>query len=116
MTLSQLCADLIAADKGLCEDSGYQINSEAIWTRIDLANLAVLDELGARTRVSDFQYETLCRFYATRFRLPTIYISNLGLKELEQLYDDRATSRLGSGTVAVVEAPDQRTQTHWSRT
>ena len=61
--------------------------------------MTVLDELGTRQQVSDFQYEVTKKAIDTREGRPAIVISNLSLTALAKVYDDRIAARLSEGTV-----------------
>lgn len=87
--------------------TGYRKTVADVWASWDQAAFAVMDELGARTRVSDHAYDTVKRAIDSRFARPTLYISNLGQTELAKVYDDRIVSRLSEGTVVVISG-DQR--------
>lgn len=82
--------------------SGYKrtvFEVEADWTR---ANLAVLDEIGERTEVSESHYEITKKLIDLRERdglKPTVYISNRSPSELSKIYSDSIASRLTMGTV-----------------
>ena len=84
------------------------ITPEDLWRRVGRAQLFVLDEIGARDRVSDFHYETVQRVLDDRMNKPTVCISNLPLAKVADLYDDRIASRLGAGLVRVLEGKDRR--------
>lgn len=101
-TLPELCALLIEAQNERLHDHlGYRRTQSALWKEWTYANIAVLDEIGVRSNVSDFARETIWRAMETRMRerLPLMVISNLELAEIDQLYDARIASRLAEGTV-----------------
>lgn len=85
-----------------------KMTPEIVWARMLVAPIVVLDELGARDRVSDFHYETLKKALDVRERKPAVYISNLPLGQIATLYDDRIASRLSSGTVHELKGIDRR--------
>lgn len=60
--------------------------------------LFVLDEIGLRPP-TDMQREVLSMTVDKREGLPTAYISNLGLAEIAEIYDDRTASRIAQGTI-----------------
>lgn len=100
---STLCDWARMAQAGTLQYStGHPKSSVELWREWENANLGILDELGIRARASDFQYETLKRAIDAREEKPAIYISNLSLEELAQVYDDRIVSRLGCGTVLMM--------------
>lgn len=84
--------------------------TERTWKEWTASRLTVLDEIGAREKVGDFVYNTTKQLIDVRAGKPLIVISNLDLKALSVLYDDRLTSRLGSGTVVKLEGEDRRLQ------
>lgn len=108
----RLCEDLILAAKG---QLSWGVNGQRenltpfiLWQRITRAPLMVLDEIGARNRVSDFAYETVQRVLDDRHGKPLVCISNLDPARLAQLYDDRIVSRLAAGTVFHLTGEDRR--------
>lgn len=70
--------------------------------------LAVLDELGERSKNTDVNYTTVKRFADERDRKPTIYISNLSPNDIASAYDDRIASRVLCGTCFDLTGPDRR--------
>lgn len=109
---ADLCEELRRADAGRLETRrtgyGQTIWPEDMWEWIKKAPLVVLDELGCRDRVSDFQYETAKRVLDKREGRPLMVLSNLTLAVLAELYDDRFVSRLASGTVLELAGEDRR--------
>ena len=99
-SLPELCDLLITAQKGeLAYSSGHRRFTEDVWSAWRNAHLVVLDEIGARDKVSDHHYETLKWAMDRREGQPAVFISNHEkLSELGHLYDDRIASRLSSGT------------------
>lgn len=107
--LPWLVQSLIDANQGLvCDDTGQRIRGRTIWLGWAGADLTILDELGSRDTVTDYQYETLKRAIDTRHGKPCIWISNLSLDRLAGVYDDRIASRLAEGTVFDAGAKDRR--------
>ena len=78
------------------------------WDCWRAVELAVLDEIGSRERVSDFHYKCVKRAIDAREGYPAIYITNLGLNNIAKIYDDRIASRLSGGTVIHVAGKDRR--------
>lgn len=111
-TVARLCADLIEASKDHLywhqEGRSGFVHPAHIWERIEKAPLVVLDELGARERVSDHHYETVQRVLDDRQGQPLVCISNLDEMGITKLYDDRILSRLASGTVIQLQGDDRR--------
>lgn len=111
-TAASLCEELIDSQKGRLTIKGEQgpctIHPEMFWGRISRATLVVVDDLGSRSEVSDFHYETIKRLLDTREQKPTMFTSNFELSRLTKLYDARVASRLTAGTVLLVEGEDQR--------
>ena len=109
--LAGWCLRLEHARAGRLEtDRGYAISVLGAWHSWETAALGIIDELGGRERVSDYQRETLLGLLGKRAGRPSIYISNLSIKELADVYDDRIASRLGGGTVVMFDGPDRRLQ------
>ena len=101
------------SDKGTLvggEPMFEKITRPMVWKEIEAAELAVLDELGARVQVTDFQYETLKQWLEVRQDTPHIVISNLGPDDLARKYDDRIVSRLCAGTVVDLSGLADRRQ------
>lgn len=77
----------------------------------DRTSLAILDELGERTNVSDLQHISLKRFadyQELENNRVAIYISNLKPSELARLHDDRICSRVLCGTRFELKGKDRR--------
>lgn len=99
-TLPDFCRKVIDAQhERLVWSSGHLRSEHELWAAWADVPLAVLDEIGARERVSDFHYETLKRLIDLREGKPAIFVSNLPLELLYQIYDDRIASRLTAGTI-----------------
>jgi hypothetical protein len=110
LSVADLCEMLIAASKGqLSWSNGFARTVTEIWQAWTTSTLTVLDEIGTRGAVSDFQYETVKRAIDSREGQPAVFISNHDPVGLEMLYDDRIASRLASGTLWAVKG-DRRLQ------
>lgn len=107
-TFPQLCEHLIALGRGEVEFGQQTDTPQRWWRRYAELDLVVIDELGTRDRVTDFQRETAQRSLDERIGRPTAVVSNLSLGELAGLYDDRIASRLAAGTLLRFEGPDRR--------
>lgn len=81
---------------------------DSFWADIAERNLIVVDEVGARDRVTDFAYNMLKGVLDKREGRPLIVISNVTANAIAHLFDDRIASRLFCGTVCHVEGDDQR--------
>ena len=97
-----------ATAKELESEQGYLIFPGDIWGLWRVAELVVLDELGSRETVSDWQYECVKRAIDEREGRPAVFISNLLIEGLVRVYDDRIASRLACGTVVKFDGPDRR--------
>ena len=77
-----------------------------------MKELAILDELGTRNRVTDIEYSVVKRFADLREQQnarAAIYISNLAPGEIgSNLYDGRIVSRLTCGTWFELKGNDRR--------
>jgi DNA replication protein DnaC len=108
----ELCDTLIRAQQGRLEWShegrGGTRWPEQVWSDLAKAPLVVLDELGARERVSDAHYDAVKRLLDERHGTPLLLLSNHDLGALALLYDDRIASRIGGGTVCRLDGPDRR--------
>jgi len=79
------------------------------WEDWEKAKLVCLDEMGERMTVSDSAYGAVKRAIDLRLGKPAIYISNLKMSELAEVFDARIVSRLGAGTrVEMWDWPDRR--------
>lgn len=111
-TVAGLCEQLVAAANGRLtwnkEGRGGEIFPERLWQQIHASPLVVLDEIGCRDKVTDFQYEVTKRLVDEREFRAMVAISNLGLSRLEQLYDARLVSRLARGKVVQLAGSDRR--------
>lgn len=106
--MTDLLDDLIAAMKGeLFDHDGDKVASRRIWHEWTEADMAILDDIGCRDRVSDHHYETL-KSALDRRRGPSIYLSNVSPDAIARLYDDRIASRLCAGTVFECVGVDRR--------
>lgn len=71
----------------------------------------IFDDIGAQ-KISEFVLETWYNIIDKRYRddIPTMFTSNLSLKELSILMGDRITSRIASGAVFELKGNDKRLQ------
>lgn len=113
---STLLEKLIQSQQGRLEwhQGGYGgvIWPEQFWNQIRRSPLVVLDELGARDKVSDHHFDSIKRLIDERESKPLVAISNLDLGRIGHLYDDRIASRLSSGTVVKLSGEDRRIRKH----
>ena len=107
-TVQTLCEELIAVQNGLREYGEQTDRPHWWWRRYRELECVVVDELAARERVSDFQYETVKRAIDERQENPAVFISNLDLERIAKAYDDRIASRLAGGTVIHFNGDDLR--------
>lgn len=112
LTAAGLAAQLIEAQQGRLswshEGRSGSLWPETLWGRWQRAPLMVLDELGARERVSDHHYEAVQRMLDERLDSPLVCISNLDGEGIARVYDDRILSRLAAGTVVHFQGKDRR--------
>lgn len=92
----------------LWNSAGYLVTPSAFWSRIREAPLVVVDELAARTNVTDHRYATVKRLLDEREGEPLMLVSNVDPKELASVYDDRVASRALCGTVVRSRGTDRR--------
>lgn len=103
-TAADWCQRVADATFGrLRSESGYGISAHEVWHDWSDCRLAVLDELGTRERASEHHYETVKRCIDSRECKPAVFISNLDLCAIQEVYDDRISSRLAGGTVITME-------------
>ena len=102
-TAAEWCSRVADATFGrLRSDSGYAIDTHEVWHEWADCRLAVLDELGTREKASEHHYETVKRCIDSRECKPAVFISNLDLGGIQEVYDDRISSRLAAGTVVTM--------------
>lgn len=108
-TVASMCEEIVAVQNGEV-DYGFKTDTpRQWWSRYrNYYECVVVDELGARERVSDFQYETVKRAIDERCNRPTVFISNHDLDQLSTVYDDRVASRLAGGTLIIFDGDDRR--------
>lgn len=91
----------------LVSATGSKYNQREWWHHWRSMPLTVVDEIGLRSD-SDARYETIFTALEDRGGAPSIYISNLPMDAIREVYDRRITSRLEGGTVFVLDGPDRR--------
>jgi hypothetical protein len=82
-----------------------------VWEAVQGKALVILDEIGAREKVTDLAYSTIKQLVDVRemsCNRVAIYVSNLGPDRLAGLLDDRLASRMLCGTVVEVAGEDRR--------
>jgi len=94
--------------KSELEVGGYRVSENQWWSDWGGYNITCMDEIGTRDKVSDWQYDVFKKAIEKRHGKPSIWISNLSLKQLAIVYDDRIASRLCEGTVLNIQGPDRR--------
>jgi DNA replication protein DnaC len=107
-TMDTACGEIIKAQKGELYAGDYPVSESGWWDRWKKAAIVCMDEIGTRERASDFHYSVLKRSIDERLNMPAIFISNLTLDQIRAVYDERVSSRLGSGTVIKVGGVDRR--------
>jgi hypothetical protein len=81
------------------DDSGaIVVRMTEFWSQWEKAGLCTVDEIGIR-EPTEAGYETLKSAIDRREQRPLIIITNLNMREIDALYDDRIASRLIAGTV-----------------
>jgi len=113
-TAARLTDDLNSALFGrlVCrgESGSSNVWPEQIWDRIKRTPLMVLDELGQRDKVSGAHYDVVKRVLDERQDRPLLVLSNLDIKGIDTLYDERVSSRLGAGTIVQLRGRDRRVE------
>jgi DNA replication protein DnaC len=115
ISFADLCAHLLAAHDDERGAAHQEFELRRIIDGRDFINrpridggLLVIDEIGARQKPSDWQYEILKRVIDGRQGRPTIIIAKATLSALSRLYDDRIASRLAAGTICPFSGDDLR--------
>jgi len=86
---------------------------KALWEKLGRNDLAILDEIGQRDKVTDLALCAIQRHLDVREACAGrvgIYITNVATDGLSELYGDRIMSRLLAGTVFTLDGPDRRAQ------
>jgi len=99
-TVRKLCNQIMRKDEAVCP-----------WDWTGCPPLAVLDEIGARERTGDLDYEAVKLFADWREQKGgrvAVYISNLLPDRIADVYDDRIGSRILCGTWFELTGPDRR--------
>jgi len=109
LTVAELLEKILLSQRGdLRTASGHSWTATELWRDWSTASVAILDELGSRSTVSDFHYEQVKRAIDLRQERPLIVVSNHTIERIADLYDDRIASRLAGGTVIAFEGKDRR--------
>lgn len=80
---------------------------------IDDASLVALDELATRDKVSDWHYDCVKELIDRRHGKPLVVLSNLDVRGVASVYDDRIADRLAAGTVVALRGASRRGE--WRR-
>jgi len=90
-------------------DGKTDMNEESIVRMFAQKPVLLIDDVGAE-KVSDWSRQVFYRLIDLRYRdcLPTYLTSNLSLDGIGEKMDDRIASRMVSGLVLKVDAPDFR--------
>lgn len=108
-TEEQLCHEITEAMMDRLTNSlGYSITPQQIWRKTERSPLVVLDELGARSVVSDHRYAVIKTLLDRREAQPFVIVSNLPPADLPAAYDDRIASRALAGTIVRLGGVDRR--------
>jgi DNA replication protein DnaC len=92
------------------QGGSYLIHPDGFWRAMTNEHLVVLDEFGAREKVSDHLYDVTISLLEARQGRPLWINSNVGLAAISQLYDDRVSSRIEAGTLIELVGADRRIQ------
>jgi DNA replication protein DnaC len=93
------CEDVRDAEFGrLTNSMGQLVFRRTVWRAWREANIAVMDDIGLRGDVRDFQLQAFKRALDCREAKPVIVITNLGWQRIVKVFDERIVSRLGAGT------------------
>jgi len=113
LTVRKLCEQMNDAAMGRMEWSetgrgGKVFPADYRARYLERPTLLVLDEIGARTMVTDAHYEAIMHVLDCRKNKPFIAISNLDPDALTKIYDGRIVSRLSAGTMFQTMSKDRR--------
>lgn len=84
-----------------------KISEPVFWQEWVAYNLAVLDDAGGTSRVSDLKYDAVKLALDKRHGMPLVITTNT-IGNIKTAYDDRIWSRLAGGTVVELEQRDRR--------
>ncbi len=87
-----------------------KVNVVEVWRGWWLARLAVLDDIGVKSSVSDFALSTIKRAIDHRNGRPLVITSNRTPTQIQEMYDDRVASRCVAGTVVKMPGGDRRVE------
>lgn len=96
------------SDYGSGVAESRKIGPTQLWKVVVGAPLVVIDELGCRGSVSEFQYQVVKRVLDERLGKPLVCLANVPPGTLAGMYDDLVSSRLVAGTVLALPGDDRR--------
>lgn len=101
-------SDLFLSLRGSFGDRSRESEQEII-NNMTEPHVIVFDDIGAQ-KLSDYVIEAWYTIIDRRYRdnLPTMFTSNLGLREISAYMTDRVASRLASGIVYELNGDDKR--------
>jgi DNA replication protein DnaC len=81
------------------------------WIDVRSADVAVLDEIGCRVKVTDLEYSSAKRFCDERemygYRV-AVFVSNVKPQDVSSLYDSRIADRMLCGTTFRLDSKSRR--------
>lgn len=89
------------------QGKSVELSLVGFWSRLQRADLVVIDEIGARN-VSDHRYDTLLQVLDLRKKRPLILTGNLDETAIVKAYDERVLSRISEGVMINYVGPDRR--------
>lgn len=98
--------DLTGSVKFRLEDVAY--DEPKFWRMMREFPLVVVDDIATRGGYTEPQYDHLYDLIEERSLKPLVLVSNLSLKELGGVFDDRIISRIARGTVFTLDGADRR--------
>jgi hypothetical protein len=112
-TLEEACSAVIQGryiwwERSVCTSDELPVRPEDRFYR-----LAIVDEIGERSKIGDLQYTTLkgiLDHQEFENRRAGVYLSNLTPSAIASMFDDRIASRLTCGTVFRLAGRDRRHQ------
>jgi len=99
--LASLCGFLIGVQRGeqyWPGPTGGRIFIADFWRRWRCAAVTIVDEIALRQQPSDFEYEVLKKAIDEREGKPAVFVSNLDIDGIMNVYDARIADRLAAGT------------------
>lgn len=111
--LVQCRRDGFAMVEGTVGDK-FAMHEADLWRMLRHPRFVVVDEIGTRV-ANEVRLEAMWQLLEARGRMPTLFTTNLEIKEVPVVFDARVLSRLSAGTWIEVKGQDRRADGFGSR-